>query len=585
MAEFVDPVAAIDELARTDPSARSVVTKSGVLDRGGLVRASRALACRLAPDDPAPVAYLGDFDASYLAVMLACRRLRRPFVPLDPTTSELRLAQMLLSSGATDVVLTVGGPRPPLPSRPIRITTFDISAAVAEGDPPAVRHPDEIAFVVYTSGSTGVPKGVAQPPRTLASIAALERKTVDLRPGDRVVLVSPPGLVSAPVLSFAALAAGAELLAVGNGSDVGALLAFMSLERATHFLGYVGLARALASHPAAKSAFSAMRAIQVFGDVVGVEDCAVLRSPMPPGGAVHLLYGLTECIMMVLWAPPEAFPGEGGRLPLGPPADGAELWLDVMDGGDEGELLGVSPRTMSGYWRNEAANRACFVAHPDDPGRKLFATGDVVRLRPDGMLEFVGRRDNQVKLRGWRIELEEIEATARRMPGVTGAGVAPRRSGRVTVDALALHFTGDALPDDVRAGLAAVLPDYMVPTHVVPAPALPLTPTGQIDRVRLAEIDRQRRDQAETEGGDAAQLWPDPLARRIAAIIAEEAGVEVVPPDVAALEAGMDSLQAVNAALRIEKQFAVSIEPGQLLGEHTFAAIVGDIMERARISG
>ncbi|MGE0715111.1 MAG: AMP-binding protein, partial [Alphaproteobacteria bacterium] len=578
---FADPVEAIDRLALADPRARSVLAADGSVDRGTLVAGSWALARRLPADDPSPVAFLGDFAASYVAAMIACRRLRRPFVPLDPGTSVLRMEQVLLSSGATDLVLASAGPRPQFPLRSIRTTIFDWADARDDGDAPVVDRPDEAAFVVYTSGSTGVPKGVAHPPRTAASFAALERGELDLRAGDRVVVVSPPGLVGAPVTSLAALAAGAELLAVGEGRTIGDMIGLVGREQATHLVGYVGLMRALASHAGAAEAFARVRAIQVYGDAVGVEDLAALRAPMMPDGRVCLIYGLTECVTMTLWTPPPDFSAPGGRLPLGLPTDGVELWLDPSDGADEGELLATGPRLMTGYWRDDAATNARFVPHPDDPARRLFATGDIVRLRADGMLDFVGRRDNLVKLRGRRIELEDIEAAARRLPGVTGAGVVARRGARATIDSLALHVAGGADGEAVRSGLAATLADYMVPAHVISGANLPLTATGKIDRVRLGEIDRRLRDRMGEEAGGAEGLWPDPLARRIAAIIADEAGVEVISPEAAAVDAGMDSLQAVNVALRIEKQFAVSIAPEELLGRRLFGDIVGEIAARA----
>ncbi|MGE0725211.1 MAG: AMP-binding protein, partial [Alphaproteobacteria bacterium] len=550
----VDIAAALDRLARDTPDALAVAEPDGRrTDVATVAAESRRIAALLADGAPRPAIHLDAVGWRYVAAEVACRRVGRPFVPIDPDVSPLRLAQMALTSGA-DVLMRRGagaaiGPLPP------SVRTLDLDAPAGAARVAATAPAgDGTAFVVFTSGSTGIAKGVGQDVASLASALRAEIDALDMRAGDRIALVSRAGVIAGPVFGMLGLAAGAAMLLASDGVSPGDLLAMMRHERATHLLCYVGFARALAGHPAAAVSFAGLRAIQIYGDVIGGEDCAALAAVLPPGARIHLLYGSTESNMMAGWSAPAGLDRTIPRLPLGRPWPGVEMWLRApvdedgvvrADGGLDGdapagELCMAGPRVFAGYWRDAAASRPRMIPHPEDAGRVLFANGDLVRLRPDGMLDFVGRLDNQVKLRGWRIELEEIEAAARRLPGVRMAGVVARRGARGTVDALALHVAGTATADAVADGLRALLPDHMVPARVIVGAAIPLTGTGKVDRLRLAEIDRQVREAEERAAGDAAAgAWPDALSARIAAAIAEEVELEAIGPDQRADDIGL----------------------------------------------
>jgi len=151
-----------------------------------------------------------------------------------------------------------------------------------------------------------------------------------------------------------------------------------------------------------------------------------------------------------------------------------------------------SGRLARGYWNDADATAAAFLPHPTDPSRQIYRTGDVVRLGDDGLLHFVGRTDNQVKLHGWRIELEEFEAAVRSFAGVAAAGVVPRRDQGGKVQALALHVasSGDVVDGKaLRTHLGRSLPRHMVPAVITVGRVLPQTATGKVDRPRLAELD------------------------------------------------------------------------------------------------
>ncbi|MGE0715929.1 MAG: AMP-binding protein, partial [Alphaproteobacteria bacterium] len=490
-------VAAVDRMARENPDALAVVTPDERATFAELARLSMALAHRIGTASTAPVLMLGRADLVLVAATLACQRVGRPIVPIDPGASPLRLRQMMLSSGA-DVLVRRPAQLPPIESLQedrIRTVLFDRDATpAAEIGPPV----GDDALIVFTSGSTGVPKGVCHSQAALAAIVGTEIALVGIRPGDRVALVTPAFTVPGPVLGTTPAAAGATLLLLSEQATPAALVEMLERERATHLFCYVGLARAVASHARARQAFGRLRAIQIFGDVIRHEDCAALKSALPRDAEIHLLYASTEAHVVAAGTADALDALPDGRMPLGRIAPGMEAWLRLPAAdSDAGEICVAGPRVTRGYWRDPRLAAEKFLPHPAEPGRTLYMMGDLVRQRPDGIVEFVGRADNQVKLRGWRIELEEIESAARTVEGVEIAAVVPRRNAQGLVDALALHVaTSEAeaiIVERLRHAHAPARPAHMVPAWLLVAAALPRTPTGAVDRRRQAVVDSRRR--------------------------------------------------------------------------------------------
>ncbi|WP_374446154.1 non-ribosomal peptide synthetase [Stella sp.] len=602
-----DLVAAIERIAREDPHRPAVVTPEGTTDFVTLAGLSRSLAAHIGPAGTAPVLVLGEAGLLLVVAIVACLRVGRAVVPLDATMTPLRVRQVALSSGA-DVLVRHDDEAPPVPElAPDRIRTVLAGTLDPAAESGPARRGKE-AFLIFTSGSTGIPKGVCHGPEAMAAAVAMLDAIVDVRDGDRVALVTPATTLTGAVCSVAPLAVGATVLLLSDRASVHALIDLMEHHRATHLMSYVGLARAVAAHPRAAAGFRHLRHLLVYGDIVRAEDCRTLQWLLPPGGRIQMLYGASEAMMAAACVATPDIGGADGRTPLGWPLPDMEMWLRLLPaddradaqadqpadepGGDKfGELCLAGPRVTDGYYRDRGAGDAKFLPHPLDPGRRLFRTGDLVRPRPDGMLDFAGRLDNQVKLRGWRIELEEIETAALRVPGIAAAGVVARRGADGIVDQLVLHLaaSGDAgaAPDAVAratsAALRASLPAPMVPAATVLHAALPLTATGKIDRLRLAELDRQDQDAAPRARPTAADGdWPDPRSARIAAVIAEECGLARLHPADDLNLLGVDSLQAVNTALRIEKLWGVAVEPLDLLSGRPVGDVVAGVIAAGR---
>jgi acyl-coenzyme A synthetase/AMP-(fatty) acid ligase/acyl carrier protein len=391
-------------------------------------------------------------------------------------------------------------------------------------------------------------------------------------------------------LGLRALTRGARFAWIDAHATLDEIVALLEREKATQLHCGIALLRLLVQHPRARQAFGSLVGIRTIGDIVEWRDLHALFKQFPGDAVIYCGYGSTEAPQSAGWFATRDLLEDDGRIPPGYPTPGSELWIDRSaagqgDDGIVGELVAGGERLSAGYWNDPRATAAAFATHPDDTSQRIYRTGDLVRLAPDGLVFFLGRVDNQVKLHGWRIELEEIEAAARDTPHVVQAGVAPRRDDSGKVEALVLYVAGarDAeAPDKTRVArhLGQVLPSYMRPAHIHVVETLAQTASGKVDRPRLQEIDAQRRDR-ETKT-PVSGVWDDPLAARIAAIISREARVRDFSRENTFTDLGGDSLEALQTALSIEKTFGVALDPTVLLEDRCLGEIVDDLTASVR---
>jgi acyl carrier protein len=225
--------------------------------------------------------------------------------------------------------------------------------------------------------------------------------------------------------------------------------------------------------------------------------------------------------------------------------------------GDVGEMVVESRYLALGYWRNPDMTASRFMTDPADSGKKALKTGDLGRLRPDGLIEFVGRNDEQIKLRGHRIETGEIEMALREIAGVQDASIVVRRNEagdpRSLVAYIELRPGIQGLSSrEARSKLRAHLPQYMVPAAVTVLDALPRLPNLKIDRTRLAEIHAAHR----ARGADQLD---DPLVVQMIKIFETVIGTTNATPDDNVASLGGDSLQSIIVAVELEKHFRITI--------------------------
>ncbi|SER21506.1 non-ribosomal peptide synthetase [Actinokineospora terrae] len=473
---------------RERPDAEAVVCRDRVLSYAELDRRANRLAHALRargvrPQDP--VAVLLDRDVEMVVALFGVLKAGAVHVPMDPTYPVERLRFMVEDIAPTAVIATPG-PRAVPVAAPVVDPTAHIGPSTWDADPVEARSrvtDDSIAYVIYTSGTTGRPKGVAIPHRGLPSLVTLQEDIVGIGERERFLHFASTSFDVAffqfvlPLLSGGTCVIAPEEARVPGDE----LLDYIAEHRVT---GVNLLPSFVAAMP---DAGAVDRELFV---MLGAERLdPELAHRWGDRRALFNAYGPTEVtINSVTWRYRRDDPGP---LPIGRPDPQVRAY--VLDAGllpvgigVAGELYLAGPKLARGYVNRPGLTAERFVADPFGPaGERMYRTGDLVRWRPDGHLVFLGRIDHQVKVRGFRIELAEIENVLSRHAQVLACAVV-LREGRLVGYVLP---TGGTHPDpaSLREHLATDLPDYMVPTSVVVVDHLPLGPTGKLDRAALPD--------------------------------------------------------------------------------------------------
>lgn len=490
-------LAAIDRAA-LDPGAPAVIGPDERLTRGDLAGSSRALAARLL----ASGVRRGDLVALCLprgpqavVAMLAAWRIGAGYLPLDPQYPSARLDFMLRDSGAA-LLLTpdgkpVAGLTVDLPVLSVTPPTGSEDAPGALPGPDSEAGPDDPAYVIYTSGSTGTPKGVLVPHRALAERVAWMREGYGLGEADRVLHSASLSFDTSAEEIFPALASGAVLVTARPGAALSDQLAepyaagVTVLDLPTPYWHH--LVADLDETPWPDS----LRLLILGADQARAEAVAVWRGRF--GDTVRLVnsYGPTETTVIATTADLGAA-DVLRRPPIGRPVGGTTVAVLDRHGtpvppGTPGELVIGGAGVGDGYLGRPGATARSFVPDPDGPpGARRYRTGDRVRRRADGQLEFLGRLDGQVKVRGYRIEPGEVESALGALAGVAEAVVSARQD-RLVAHVVAAPGAPAPDPARLRAELSTVLPPHLVPNSWVVLDRLPLTPNGKVDRAALPD--------------------------------------------------------------------------------------------------
>ncbi|MFF5471233.1 amino acid adenylation domain-containing protein [Streptomyces achromogenes] len=535
--------------ARRTPDAPAVALDDATLTYRDLDLWSADTAARLAAAGVAPgdiVAVRLPRSAHMVAAALGVLRLGAVHLPLDPRQPDARTAAML--ADARPRALITDGAAPPswtgpvvhLAGRPPRTAEPPVDPA-APGDP---------AYVIFTSGSTGRPKGVLVEHRGAATLVRATRGEWQLRPGERVLQFAAPTFDAWIWEVFTALAAGAVLCVPDHrtvlvGDDLAAAMT-------RHRVHTVMLPPSVAASLPQDADPPALRLMVLGGEPVPPE---LVRRWADRCRVVNA-YGPTEATVCVTMG--DCVP-DGSRPAIGRPLPGTRLWVLDERGrpvppGVPGELYIGGAQVARGYLGRPELTERRFVTVPGTTER-AYRTGDLVRRRSDGSLAFVGRADNQVKHRGYRIELEEIEE-ALRACGAKDAAVVldPDTEGGV----LRAFAVPGAEPagggEELRARLADRLPPYMVPATLTLLPALPLTPHGKADRRRLLALERELAGEgAPAPAGPPAQTPADALEADLLGLFRTVLGRGGIGVHDGFFESGGHSLLAVRLMSRVRE--------------------------------
>nr|WP_271223701.1 non-ribosomal peptide synthetase [Streptosporangium carneum] len=561
------------EQARLCPDSVAVVAGEKSLTYAELDARSDRLACRLIASGvgpETPVALLMRRSADVAVAILAVLKAGGAYVPLHDAYPPERMRYVVEDVAAPLVVTDRAYADRALPLG-AQIVIVDDPAGAEEpaGRPDVGGRPSRLAYVMYTSGSAGEPKGVAVTHRDVAALATDRRWRNGAH--ERVLLHSPFAF-DASTYEFwtPLLSGGCVVVAPPEELDVDVLARVLHEHKVTALWLTAGLFRLVAEER--PECLAGVHEVLAGGDVVPAAAVRRVRDACPETTVING-YGPTEATTFALshtMRPQDTVPDS---VPVGRPLDNMRAYV-LDDGllrvpvGVAGELYVAGTGVTRGYWRRPGLSAERFVADPfGGAGERMYRTGDVARWRPDGSLEFVGRADDQVKVRGFRIEPGEIEAVLAGRPEVAQATVVLRedRPGDRRLVGYVVPAQGTAVDEDLlRAHLANRLPDYMVPSAFVALEGLPLTPNGKLDRAALP---------APAYGADTSGRPPrDGREALLCRLFAEVLGLEEVGVDDGFFTLGGDSIMSIQLVSRARRA-GLAITVRQVFEHQTVARL------------
>lgn len=564
------------------PDAEAVRDGNGSLTYQELDHLADALARRLVesgvgPETPVPI--LMHRSRELLVAFLGVLKAGAAYLPLHTTHPARRLSGVLDGNGSPVIIVddvhgghevVAGGSRTPL--RVDLAGTGDVPAPVA-----VAIHPDQLAYVMYTSGSTGEPKGIAVTHQNVLDLA--RDRCWEVTAADRVLLQAPHAFDGSVYEIWAPLLAGGSVVVAPPGTlDASGLRTVLRGQAVTRLSLTAGLFDVLAEED--PDCFAGLAEVTTGGDVIPPRAVARVLGAHP-GTVVRTTYGPTEatlCVTQRAWTSP---PAPDGAVPLGDPLD--DTTLLVLDGqlrpvppGVTGELYLSGAGLARGYLGRAEQTASRFVACPSGPpGCRMYRTGDLVRWTRDGELMFLGRNDGQIKIRGFRVEPGEVERVVAALRGVGRVSVVARDIGSagrqlvayVASDGSAGAADSAALRDrlpELAAAVADRLPEELRPSSWVVLDAIPLTANGKVDRAALPA------PEAATGSGRPPRTRREAV---LCGLFGELLGIHGVGIDDSFFDLGGHSLLAARLVSRIRNILDADLDVATLFEAPTVAAL------------
>ena len=593
-AEFPDACAheLFERQVAQDPAATAVVHAGGRLSYRELNEQANRIAHLLRRRGVKPDTLVGvsmHRTPLMVAALLGVWKSGAAYVPMDPTYPADRLA-FLVDDSAVHVLLADAKARPLFPRFEDRLVCLDADWATVEREsalnPPAAATPANLAYVIYTSGSTGKPKGALIEHRGLVNYLWYAIRHYGVAAGDSVPVHSSISFDLTVTSLFPALLAGGHVELVPE--DVGAQSLVASLKSGRQ-RGLVKITPAhlelLNQQVGAGEAANVTRAFIIGGEALTAESLRLWRQAAPKTRLINE-YGPTETVVGCCIHEVRPEDPDSGAIAIGRPIANTELYvldeaLQPVGIGEMGELYIGGAGVARGYLNRPDLTGQRFL--PDGfsgrTGARLYKTGDLARWRGDGILEYLGRVDDQVKVHGYRIELGEIEATLAGAPGVRSCTVLLREDtpGNKQLVGYVVPRAGTTpAPDDLRRFLKERLPEYMVPAHFVALESLPLTQNGKVDRRALPA------PSYETASGAHEYTAPrTETEQRLAALWSELLKLERVGVKDDVFDLGATSLMVVSAVTQMQAAFGVALSIQTVFANPTVAEMA-TALEAAR---
>ncbi len=580
-----------DEVAAEHPGQAAIEEGEEHIDYARLRAASAHLAAALAqagvgPGDP--VVLVLSPSARFLTLVLAILRTGAVYVPLDPAHPHAHRRRLAQSIGARAVVLAAGDDTDYGGIPVLDAATLEARAARLPELPAHPAAPGDTAYIMFTSGSTGEPKGVAVPHR---AIVRLVRNTDYIRfgPDTRAAIYSNPAFDASTVETWGPLLNGGTAVVIERAAVLD--IALLGRVLADHAISFCWITTGLFHEIAAidPGVFAGPRTVMTGGDTTSADLVRAVRDACA-GSGLRLLhaYGPTEnTTFSTCFDADELAPGDA-VIPIGPPiANSTAYVLDrrgrPLPAGVNGEIYVGGDGVAQGYVGDPQRTASAFLPDPFlQQGRLMYRTGDFGRWRADGALLFAGRSDDQVKVRGFRIELNEIAAALGRHPELRTVYVAAPRQEKAERQIIAYvvpeHMPGPG-PAELRRFLQSRLPPHMLPHAYVTAPALALNLNGKVDRKALPPVEDHHYDRSGTlveprseEEATLHALWKELL------------GLDAVGVTENFFHIGGDSILAIRMAARAGKA-GLPITPSDVFQLQTIerlAELAGALRPRQR---
>ncbi len=540
--------------AHSYPQTVAIFDRKGQITYADLLQECLRLGHEISCQVPhgAPVVIALPVDRHYPAAMLASLAAGRPYVPLDLSHPPERLRHILAHCGSQHLLTDVHHESLLAKCLPTNMSLLfrDAPSKISETEWQITATADDIAYVLYTSGTSGTPKGVYQNQRGLTHDVLQYTRSSHLHPGDVLTGLYSPSVNGSLRDIYGALLNGATLLLMDLRRD-GLSFAAQAIQDwgATIFHAMPPVMRSFLRSLEPSANLSSVRLVYLAGDKLPARDLMATRQRLRPEAMIYVGLGSTECATLYRqWFVPRDFTPTEGLVPSGyaVPDRVVEL-LDSngqpVDQGETGQIFVNSPYLARGYWKDEDQTQAKFNPVPQHPGWTRFATGDLGRLLSNGLLVFEGRADRQIKIRGYRVEPAETEAALRSLPGVCEAAVVGVQTNDQPRLVAFVVFEDKTHTRSLEQEIRQLLPAHACPAEIISLDQLPLLSNFKVDTAALIA---------------QAQQKPSASAGTTKADAIENCWCEILQIPSASLERsfhdeGGDSLKALELHVALEK--------------------------------
>jgi amino acid adenylation domain-containing protein len=534
--------------------------------------------------DCSPVAVLMDQEEPIIPAILGILKTGKPYVAIDPLDASQRRQRVMTKAGVQTIVTTSAriSELDELGASGIRTMIWEESRTKSDDNPGLILKPETTAAVFFTSGSTGEPKGVSRDHRQILHSTWLNTNTYFVSASDRQSLLYFPGFTASVPSIYDTLLNGATLFSLSPGRmSPGELLGWLADNRVSHFAVPAGLWRELIGSLDQPAELPHLRLVTIAGQTLYAKD--ILEFQEKFGRYAVLLYVLA---MTEAGAVTQAYIDRTSKIGDGPVPVGYPLpdkHVEIVDehcrplpSGEIGTVWISSPYLSLGYWQDPEKTTQVFVENADGSGSRTFRTSDRGCVHPDGCVEFFGRNDSIIKLRGYRIDTEAIETSLNAHPDVSQAAVVVRhRSYGDPYLAAYLTCTTKEAPSSqtLRDHIIQTLPHFMVPDRFVWIEKMVLTTSGKIDRQALARLFTPRPLQ------DEDFIAPrNPTEVSLAVIWEELLEVDQIGVRDSFVDLGGDSLLAMRMAQLVERKLKIKL-PAEFFSKSTIEELSRLILE------